>query len=33
LATAAIVGGAGMIYGVATGIVIVVNRERDERSS
>jgi hypothetical protein len=27
---AAIVGVAGMIYGVATGILIVVNREPDE---
>ncbi|HEX7209326.1 MAG TPA: hypothetical protein VF241_00260 [Propionibacteriaceae bacterium] len=30
---AAIIGIAGMIYGVAIGILIVVNREPDERSS
>ena len=29
-AVAAIIGIAGMIYGVATGILIVVNREPDE---
>jgi TRAP-type mannitol/chloroaromatic compound transport system permease large subunit len=30
LATATIVGVAGMIYGAATGMLIVVNREPDE---